>query len=358
MKMKLKKWAAAAMTAVMTLGAANVYSAGAAEDTKIVVLGDSVSFGADLAEGERSYVQLVEEAFDAELRNFSFEGGTTKDVLDSLNDSEVRTALEHADVIIVNVGIHDIMDPFMETANGFMEKFKFERFSDVFFAQLADYNLTEMDLQFYAADLTQAVKSNAVPAKENMLEIGKQLSAYSDAHIVFENVYNPIDTIENLDELSDKRKFAYTTVSGIVTNTLNTSVNEAITELSAEYGYDVLDIHSAFAGKAYQYVHLDELNVNPTAEGHRVIADQTIEQLKKALEIKGDVTGDRNVDAKDAAEILVHASDVGAGGSGTLDESAKTLGDVDGSGNLDASDAAKILVYASEQSAGGNPSWD
>ncbi len=349
----------AAMTAcVLSMGAFGLSAASAEEQLKIVVIGDSISAGVKLAEDEKSYVQIVEDTLDADLQNFSHEGGTTQDVLGVLKDSEVQSALERADVIVVSVGIHDIMDPFMETANGFMDEFGFEKFGDVFFASLEEHNLTEAGLQSYAAELTAAAKKNVNSAYKNTLEIGKQLSVYSDARIVFQNAYNPIDTIENLDKLSPKRQFAYNSISGIVTNNLDISVNEAITELVSEYDYEVLDVQSAFAGNAYRYVYLDELNVNPTAEGHRVIADLAVPMLEEPPRIKGDVTMDGNVDAKDAAAVLVHAGDVGAGGSGTLDEAAQAVGDVDASGVLDAADAAKILVYASEQSAGGNPSWD
>lgn len=348
----------AAMTAcVLSMGAFGVNAVSAEDQLKIVVIGDSISAGEKLAEGEKSYVQMVENSFGADLQNFSQAGNTTEDVLDCLKESEVQSALESADVIIVSVGIHDIMDPFMAKANEFMDEFGFEKFGDVFFASLEEHNLTEAGLQSYAAELTAAVKTNVNSAYDNTVEIGKQLSAYSDARIVFQNVYNPIDTIGNLDKLSDKRRFAYNSISGIVTNNLNISVNDAIGDVARKYDYEVLDVQGAFAGNAYRYVYLDELDVNPTAEGHRVIADLATAMLGEIERIKGDVTMDRSVDAKDAASVLVHASDVGAGGSGTLDEAVQAVGDVDGSGVLDAADAAKILVYASEQSAGGNPSW-
>lgn len=355
MKQTLIKAAAAMLAGVLSVGAAGSFDVCAVESKRIVVIGDSISFGSKLAEGQKSYVELLEAQPGTEVLNFSYEDLTTESLLQYMNDRQLQSYLDSADVIVVNVGIHDIMDPFMEKAKGFMDKFGFVKFEDVFFASLGDYGLTETDLQLYARDLTVAVKSNRESAKANMLKIGERLSMYSDAQIVFQNVYNPIDTIENLEELSDKRKMAYESICNIVNIALNDSVNAAISELSESYRYDVVDVQGAFLGNAYRYANLNELDVNPTVKGHAVIAEKVINMTDRK---QGDVTGDGEINAQDAAAVLVYASEVGAGLEGSLNKAAQTAGDVNISKDVDAADAAKILVYAAQQSAGGNPSWD
>lgn len=358
MKKKMQKYTAAVLSAIMTLSAAGAaVPAAAADATNIVVIGDSISAGAKLAEGQLSYAELIEDAaVSVNVQNFAAEGSTTQDVINTLDNAQVKAALADADVILVTVGIHDIMDPFMETAWGFMNKFEFKKFEDVFFANLADYNLTEAHLQVYYNDLIKAAKSNRESASANTRTIGEKLSAYGDAQIVFQNVYNPIDTIENLDELSSKRKLAYDSVCNMLTTVLNESVNTAITEISETYSYKVVDVHSAFLDNAYRYVNLDALDVNPKAAGHQWMAEQILSEL--ALPLKGDVNTDSKADATDAASLLVHAADLGAGGKGTLSGGALAAADTNGDGKVNSQDAAAVLVYATEKGAGGIPTWN
>lgn len=356
MKTKMQKYTAAMMAAVMMLSMGSVQSFAAEDVQKIVVIGDSVAAGAALADGESSYVELVGDFTGAEVQNFAAAGNTTQDVLDSLGTAQVQEALAGADVILVSVGLHDIMDPFMAKANEFMEEFQFEKFADVFFANLADYNLDEMDLLVYNADLVKAVDSNKESASANMLEIGSQLAAYPNAQVIIQNVYNPIDTIENLSELSAKRQQAYTSVCTNVSNALNISVNQAITETAAANGYEVVDVHSSFLGLAYQYVNLSNLDMNATAAGHACIAEQINALFGASL--RGDVNGDNAIDATDAAGVLIHAANIGSGGTGTLDANGTAAADVNRDNTVDSVDAAKILVYAAALGSGDTPSWD
>ncbi len=356
MRTKMQKYTSAMMAAVMALSMGGMQTSAADDVQNIVVIGDSVAAGNALTDAEQSYVELVGEYTGAKVQNFAAAGNTTQDVLDCLDHAQVQAALAEADVILVSVGMHDIMDPFMAKANEFMVQFGFQRFSDVFFASLADYNLDELDLMIYNGQLTSAVESNMEPAAANMLEIGEQLAAYPNAQVILSNAYNPIDTIENLDELSSKRKDAYTTVCTTVSNTLNASVNQAIAETAAANGYEVVDVHAAFKGFAYKYVNLSDLDMNATAAGHALIA-QKINALL-GVTMTGDVNMDGAIDATDAAAVLIHAANTGSGGSGTLSDAAETAADVNKDGTADSADAAKILIYAAELGADGNPSWD
>lgn len=356
MRTKMQKYTAAMMAAVMALSMGSMQSAAAEDVQNIVVIGDSVAAGTALTDAEKSYAELVGEYTGANVQNFAAAGNTTQDVLDCLDDAQVQAALAEADVILVSVGIHDIMDPFMAKANEFMSQFGFQKFSDVFFASLADYNLDEMDLLIYNGQLTSAVETNKESASANMLEIGTQLAAYPNAQVVISNVYNPIDTIENLDELSSKRQQAYTTVCTTVSNTLNESVNQAIADTAAANGYDVVDVHACFKGLAYKYVNLSDLDMNATAAGHTLIAEQ-INALMGEPET-GDVNSDGAIDATDAAATLLHAASIGSGGMGTLSSRSKIAADVNNDAAVDSADAARILVYAAELGADGDPSWD
>lgn len=354
MRKKMQKYTAAMMAAILSLSAAPA-AVSAEESLSIVVIGDSISTGAQLDSGEKSYVELLEDYAGVTVQNFAEEGSTTQDVLNQLADTKVKSALSNADVILVSAGIHDIMDPFMAKADEYMLKWGFGRFEDVFFANLADYNLTETDLIYYNADLINALKQNNETAQANMQQIGEELSAYSNATIVVQNVYNAIDTIENLGDLSTKRQQAYTSVCNSVNNNLK-PINDIIAGFAADYSYQVADIHSGFLGYAYKYTNLADLDLNPTAAGHAWIASEVL--AASGILNKGDANADKKIDSLDAAEALVHAANIGAGGTGTLSKSTASVVDVTADNVTDAADAAKILVYAAELGAGGNPTWD
>lgn len=66
----------------------------------------------------------------------------------------------------------------------------------------------------------------------------------------------------------------------------------------------------------------------------------------------GDVNGDGNIDASDAAEILVEAARRGAGYESEFTDAQITAADVNEDGAIDASDAAVVLVYAATVGAG------
>lgn len=361
MKHRMHKMTAALAAAVMLLtGTATVT---AAEDTtKIVVLGDGISSGAGLAEGEKNYVELVQAYIGtAEVQNFAVENNTMPALLEQLEDAQVQAALSEADMILVTIGMHDAVDPFMETAHGFMDEFGFAKFSDVFTALLEDYGLTEDMLQDeYAPQLIEAAKRNRETAAADMLLVGEALSVYGDK-VVYQNVYNPIDTIENLSELSTKRRLAYNMICNPVSAALKgsdseTSVNRSLQQISEQYGCGVVDVFTGFDNYAYRYVNLDELDVHPTAEGHQWIA---VEVLAAAGALKkGDTNGDGVVNTVDAGDVLVHAAYVGSGADPTLSAGKQTAADVDGSGKCDSADASAILVYAAEAGSGKVPSWD
>ncbi len=66
----------------------------------------------------------------------------------------------------------------------------------------------------------------------------------------------------------------------------------------------------------------------------------------------GDVNEDGDVDAADAANILVAAAAVGAGKDSGFTEQQKKAADVNGSGGFDSQDAANILQYAAAAGSG------
>lgn len=70
----------------------------------------------------------------------------------------------------------------------------------------------------------------------------------------------------------------------------------------------------------------------------------------------GNINFDSSADALDAAEVLVHAAQTGAGNDGTLSRLQRSYTDVNQDGRTDSTDAAIILSYAAYAGAGGSDS--
>ena len=126
MRKKDIKIFAAVSSAVMALSfQSTLLTAHGEHVQKIVVLGDSISTGKDLAPDEKSYVTLLEEYTNIQIQNFAQDNYTTADVLNCLSDAQVKNALAQADVILITVGEHDFMDEFLVTADNFRQEYAY-----------------------------------------------------------------------------------------------------------------------------------------------------------------------------------------------------------------------------------------
>lgn len=328
------------------------------EVQKIVVLGDSI------ASGENAYASILQDCRNVEIQNFAGENYTTSDILNCFSDETIQKALSEADIILINAGEHDVMDKFLERAHTFMEEFKFDKFIDVFTAQLVDYGFSsEDDLLPYSNQMAGDLRTNQLSAAQNVQKINQELENYSNAKIIWQTAYNTLDKIETYDKLTTKRQMAYNAIMRPARSVLNGTQQEGSTDDSwkrindyikdfgaAHDNCTVVDVYAGFEGKAYQYTNLYELDFNPTLAGHIWIADQIITEA--GLEKMGDVVGDTEVNAKDAAAVLVHSAEIGSGNGGSLTDAQKQLADVNQDGKVDAKDAAQILVYAANRGAG------
>ncbi len=66
----------------------------------------------------------------------------------------------------------------------------------------------------------------------------------------------------------------------------------------------------------------------------------------------GDVNGDQQVNASDAADILIEASLIGSGDAGQLSDEQRTAADVNTDGVINATDAADVLIYTANIGSG------
>ena len=279
---------ASILTAAIAFGAvpfaaASPESASAASDAKnIVILGDSNSLGTGLADGERSYVEQLRDYSGADVQVFAQEHATTTTLLADLTggNADMTDALDAADIIIVNVGEHDVMDPFCEQVEAFRQELGFDSLADLFTAKMEDYGFVdEQQLIPYSNALGDAARTNKAAIRANIPAIGDALAEYTNAEVVFVTQYNCMNTLENIGELSAKRQKAYNTVMNPINLMMSDSIAAYINTSASAHGYKVVDAFTAFAGKAYIYSHPITLDMNMTEAGHTWLANALIDTL-------------------------------------------------------------------------------
>lgn len=84
------------------------------DDYKIVAIGDSLTQGVGDAADNNGYVGRIEDAFSNEkqrvsIDNFGKRGNRSDQLLKRLEDEEIRSSLEEADMILLTIGANDIM---------------------------------------------------------------------------------------------------------------------------------------------------------------------------------------------------------------------------------------------------------
>ncbi len=100
-----------------------------------------------------------------------------------------------------------------------------------------------------------------------------------------------------------------------------------------------------------------QVSVDPDMrDGTTILNNAVIHFLRESTGSSslGDVNLDGNVDAADAAAILIAAAAVGSGAESGLDAEQEALADLNADGAFDASDAALVLQYAAYAGAGGD----
>ncbi|WP_449354969.1 SGNH/GDSL hydrolase family protein [Virgibacillus natechei] len=102
-------------------------------DTHIVAVGDSLTQGVGSSNDQGGYIEILERTINAEdqlvsIDNFGVRGDRSDQLLERLDNPEVSSALEDADIVLITIGANDIMKVVRENfANLTIEEFKEER---------------------------------------------------------------------------------------------------------------------------------------------------------------------------------------------------------------------------------------
>lgn len=294
-------------------------AAGAEEAQKgtYVALGDSITTGYGLADGEKSFVDYFAEVEGLEATVAAAEGATSADLLASLSDTELLAVVAQADVITVTIGGNDLLGALYSylasaynaalspdeamTAEGVQAVLA----GDDLTAKATMLNVAAGALDGFAtsAEASQALASFG----ENLVSIvGAIREANPDATLVLVNQYNPYAQLAELAQGT-----AYAELAQKVSDAFDagaTAINQVIdtyTNIPGFVGaYVVADAYSAIADSAapatnasvsvvtYDPFVVDvNLDFHPNQVGHKLIAAAVSSAVNPALQFS-DVSRD------------------------------------------------------------------
>jgi len=400
-----------------------VPSANAVESKgNLVILGDSISSGYGLEEGEYNYGEILGEYLDYDTQNFAESGLTTAGLIEKLGDENIRNSVSDADMIVISIGGNDfigtardlITEKYGEIVNITDINAIFDLFSGDILKALATLG------SLYSVQFPQACNT----AIANIEKISSEISQLNpDATVVFQNVYDPFQldderynkyVASNSDYASGYRGLkravyyninALKTYEGIYPISFNVRIKEAVgnahvvdicsaftaddvrdDDLVQPYGNvsyftDVFDTYNRdFHPNQKGHLEiasaiLEELDIQPAANRkmravyNKLSADEKasypelrVDTLKTYAEassfMKGDCNNDNVVDSSDSSMILEYYARMSAGEKVEMSKDVFVSCDVNGDDVIDSSDSTEILAYYAKMSAGGNASWD
>lgn len=358
MKKKTSGRAAAFLAAAAVCTAAMPFHANADSGMKIVALGDSITNGYSV-DGSliASYPELISSYYGAELVNYAQDGLTSAGLLAQLSDGAVQSDIASADVVLITIGGNDVLGPFLN--NEYIDATKYNSLSALIAGVKEQGDIAALKLQLYLnSTMPDAIKN----CNANVQQIAGQICGMTDAAVVIQTVYNPMDL--DGDDTTHVQSGSVTALCANVNNYLegkpdNTlypedgGINDIIRGLG---GVSVVDTFYTFENHSYFYTHIDNADVHPNSKGHLAIAETIIECLNIPE------TGNENGTLFRRAYTFSGAEQTLAGVNASINKAvlARAMmnyayGDVDASGVIDILDAAAALGIYASQSAGVTP---
>ena len=180
---------------------AELPTAAFAQGKSYVALGDSITVGYGLADGEKAFPEIVAEAKGYELTNLAVSGATSQDLLGVVQNSANTAVLANADLITITIGGNDLM--------GALYQFLADEYNSA-----KETNISATDVQLALEGKNQAILQTEMlifaagvisgfaasdAAEEALTKFGQNLNsiiaairaANPDVTIIVANQYNP-----------------------------------------------------------------------------------------------------------------------------------------------------------------------
>ncbi|MBR7007028.1 MAG: hypothetical protein IKH90_00090 [Ruminococcus sp.] len=250
---------------------------------KIVFIGDSIPAGygldgytKDASEPPKdSYAAILGKKYGAELtgkcpfqmKDLAVSGDTSSQLKEKINSGSFDKDIKDSDVVVISIGGNDLMRPMLEFIG---TELNIRSLDDLKGVDPKSFAKPEMLVKMQS--VLSTVSDNINAFSENIKSITDKVHQLTKGTIIFQTVYNPLDTNNNL-----------AVVSNLVADKL-ASLNNAINTGSQNgSNYKICDISTAFAGKSNELTNINSFDIHPNAQGHQVISqelDKVIRQSK------------------------------------------------------------------------------
>ncbi|MFD2923557.1 SGNH/GDSL hydrolase family protein [Halobacillus naozhouensis] len=214
------------------------------EDLKIVAIGDSLTQGVGDRTDNGGYVGILEETLnsniegeDINIENYGKRGNRTDHLLERMEEEEMASSIEEADIVLVTIGANDMMN-------------------------VVKNNFTSLNYEDFAAEQAGYEK--------RLHEVMQRIEELNpDAPFYLIGLYNPFSKyFDNIPELTQ------------IINEWNRIGKEVVSEHDQAVFIPIKDI---FAGKLDEYLWKQD-HFHPNEKGYKQIAKRVLEVIRPEIE--------------------------------------------------------------------------
>ena len=263
---------AAMVTGSLSAAVLPALTASAADKPAVLILGDSISSGYGLKEGEIPFTSYVQDFTGGTMTNLSVSGSTTYDLIKLLDNESRADTIKSADIICISIGANDLLKPTREYFNSFREEGETAM-------QLLQRLAADHQAEKFIANLTGVLREPRNQAVDNYPVIAEKLRALNpNAKIIMQTIYNPYEMPQRYftkQKYSDEDYQDYALFSKYVKGNL-AQLNKAMAKLD---GIVTADVAAAFEGVGWIFSRTLESDVHPTALGHAMIAATIMDKI-------------------------------------------------------------------------------
>lgn len=386
----MKKIISAVLSASLAVSSMGVLYASATEvygdSSDIVIFGDSIAEGYDLAENESNYGQIIADYTSSSVSNYAKAGDETSDTLTKISSV---SDLAGADVVIISSGANDmihystryILKFFAQnnllndgyTADNLPDNPTFDKMMDMvnitavkeYVSKVSNQAVLNLTINKLEANLTMVEGDQGYQKYDRVIEtqvipnISKMVSDIKavnpDARIIVQTIYNPVQLDKSY--LNDKVPSSYRQFIELLMPVFDNVITAYNNQLKAVEGIEIADVYSTFdAGyertwyfTGFQEADVKEFKIHPNSAGHLAIAVNILNLLGENNEEGGllNLTYDK-LASKDLYPASALAEYLKIAGK-------YVLGDINGDALIDSRDATLILSeYSSDSSGAGS----
>ena len=280
-----------------------------------LALGDSITAGFGLGEGEQSFAEQAAQASGLTLEDsFAQNGLTSAELLAQLSREDVKAAVEDADFITITIGGNDLLNALYgylaekyNAAHPEEPQMTAEEIADKL-ASLTMYDLSliqELIGYMSGFQTSDAAKTALAAYSTNLATILSTIGTLNpDAQVVVLNQYNPYkQAAENafsllaayIGEVSDALEAGVTALNGATAAVVNGYANVQVADVKTVFDKEETNPCNA------NFSDLDALSfdIHPNAAGHQLLAGvvgEIVEDLQASSTPSTTVTGDTTFD--------------------------------------------------------------